>query len=86
VVLEGATWSRLARLERAIEAWGANHGAPPSALEDLVRAGLVDRSFLVDASARPFRYERGPGGYLLSAVDQWAASRADATVDRRGGR
>jgi hypothetical protein len=85
-VLEGATRSRLARLERAIEAWSATHGAPPSALEDLVRAGLVDRSHLLDPWARPFHYEPGPRGYLLSAVDESGASRADATLDRRGGR
>jgi hypothetical protein len=85
-VLEGATRSRLARLDRAIAAWSATHGAPPSALEDLVRAGLVDRSHLVDPWARPFRYEPGPQGYLLSAVDESGASRADATLDRRGGR
>jgi hypothetical protein len=85
-VLEGATRSRLARLERAIDAWRATHGAPPSALEDLVRAGLVDRSHLVDPWARPFHYEPGPQGYLLSAVDESGASRAGATLDRRGGR
>ena len=85
-VLEGATLSRLARLDRAIEAWSATHGAPPSALEDLVRAGLVDRSHLRDPWARPFHYEPGPHGYLLSAVDESGASRADATLDRRGGR
>jgi hypothetical protein len=85
-VLEGAARSRLARLERAIEAWRATHGSPPAALEDLVRAGLVDRSHLVDPWTRPFRYEAGPEGYLLSAVDESGAGRADATVDRRGGR
>jgi len=85
-VLEDATRSRLARLDRAIEAWTATHGAPPATLEDLVRAGLVDRGHLLDPWARPFHYEPGPRGYLLSAVDESGASRADATVDRRGGR
>jgi hypothetical protein len=85
-VLEGATQSRLARLERAIEAWKATQGGPPAALEDLVRAGLVDRSYLVDPWGRPFHYEPGPQGYLLSAVDESGASRGDATRDRRGGR
>ncbi len=85
-VLEGATRSRLARLERAIDTWRATHGAPPSALEDLARAGLVDRSQLRDPWARPFHYEPGPHGYVLSAVDESGASRADATLDRRGGR
>jgi hypothetical protein len=85
-VFEGATQSRLARLERAIEAWRATHGATPAALEDLVRAGLVDQSHLVDPWGRPFHYEAGPQGYLLSAVDESGASRGDATRDRRGGR
>ena len=85
-VLDGAARSRLARLERAVEAWRATHGAPPAALEDLVRAGLVDRSYLLDPWSRPFHYEASAGGYLLSAVDESGASRKDATLDRRGGR
>ena len=60
-LLDGAMRSRLARLERAVEAWRATHGAPPVALEDLVRAGLVDRSYLLDPMARPFHYEPGRG-------------------------
>ncbi|HYN02617.1 MAG TPA: DUF4388 domain-containing protein [Vicinamibacteria bacterium] len=85
-VLDGSTRSRLARLARAVEAWRATHGAPPAALEELVRAGLVDRSYLHDPWSRPFHYETGAGGYLLSAVDESGASRKDATLDRRGGR
>jgi hypothetical protein len=85
-VLDGAARSRLARLEQAVEAWRATHGAPPAALEDLVRAGLVDRSYLHDPWSRPFHYETDAGGYLLSAVDASGASRRDATLDRRGGR
>jgi hypothetical protein len=84
-LLEGTTRWRLARLERAIDAWRANHGAPPAALEDLVSAGLVDKLHLLDPWARPFHYEPGPRGFLLSAVDESGASRADATLDRRGG-
>jgi hypothetical protein len=84
-VLDGAARARLARLEGAIDAWTATHGAPPASLEDLVRAGLADRSQLVDPWGRPFRYEPAPPGYLLSAVDDSGASRADATLDRRGG-
>jgi hypothetical protein len=84
-VLDGAARARLGRLERAIDAWTATHGAPPFSLEDLVRAGLADPSHLVDPWGRPFRYEPGAHGYILSAVDDSGASRADATVDRRGG-
>ena len=86
LILEEAARSRLARLELGIEAWRATHGAPPSALDELVRAGLVDRSYLLDPWARPFHYETGPGGYVLSAVDEAGESRKDATLDRRGGR
>ncbi len=84
-LLDGTARSRLARLERAIEAWTATHGTPPSSLDDLVRAGLADPSQLSDPWGRPFRYEAGPRGYLLSAVDASGAARADATLDRRGG-
>ncbi len=84
-VLDGTARARLARLERAIDAWTSTHGAPPPSLDDLVRAGLADPSHLVDPWGRPFRYEPGPRGYLLSAVDDSGASRADATLDRRGG-
>src|SRR5512143_969147 len=84
-VLEGVARARLERLERAIDAWTATHGAPPSSLEDLVRAGLADPSHLVDPWGRPFHYEPAARGYLLSAVDETGASRADATLDRRGG-
>jgi hypothetical protein len=84
-VLEGAARARLDRLERAIDAWAATHGAPPPSLEELVRVGLADPSHLADPWGRPFRYEPGPRGYLLSAVDESGASRPDATLDRRGG-
>jgi hypothetical protein len=86
LVEEGVVRSRLARLERAIEAWRASRGAPPATLEDLVKAGLVDRSYLLDPSRRPFHYEPGPAGYLLSAVDDSGHNRPDASIDRRGGR
>ena len=38
---DGVLRSRLARLERAIEAWRATHGRPPASLDELVAAGLV---------------------------------------------
>jgi hypothetical protein len=85
-VLDGAMHSRLARLGMAIEAWRATRHSAPATLESLVGAGLVDRSYLLDPWSRPFHYEPGPGGYLLSAVDESGASRKDATLDRRGGR
>ncbi len=83
---EGLTQARLARLERAIEAWRASHASPPPTLDDLVKAGLVDPTYLLDPSRRPFHYEQGPSGYLLSAVDDAGRNRPGATVDRRGER
>ena len=83
MAVEEATRSRLARLERAVEAWRATHGAPPATLDELVGAGLVDRTYLRDPWERPFHYERGSRGYILSAVDEAGRSRADAAVDRR---
>jgi hypothetical protein len=63
------TRSRLAKLEHAIEAWRASYGVPPKTLEELAKAGLVDRSYLLDPWRRPFHYEAGPDGYVLTATD-----------------
>ncbi|MEE8218794.1 MAG: DUF4388 domain-containing protein [Vicinamibacteria bacterium] len=82
---DSVSWSRLARLDQAIRAWRATYGAAPQTLEELVLAGLVDRSYLWDAARRPFHYEVGPTGYLLSAVDDAGASRAGLILDRRSG-
>ncbi len=82
---DSVTWSRLARLDQGIRAWRATYGAAPQTLEELVLAGLVDRSYLWDAARRPFHYEVGPTGYLLSAVDDAGASRAGLILDRRSG-
>jgi hypothetical protein len=82
LVLDGVTWSRLARLDKGIEAWQATYGTLPQALEDLVAAGLVDRGSLYDPARRPFRYEIAAGGYLLSAVDDAGRS---LVLDRRAG-
>jgi hypothetical protein len=85
LVIDGVTWSRLARLDQAIHAWKSTYGAPPQTLEELVEAGLVDRSYLRDPARRPFHYETGSGGYLLSAVDDAGQSRPDVVLDRRAG-
>jgi hypothetical protein len=82
---ESLTWSRLARLDQAIRAWQATYGAPPQTLEELVQAGLVDRSYLWDPARRPYHYELGATGYLLSAVDDSGQSRPDLMLDRRTG-
>ena len=85
LVIDGVTWSRLARLDQAIHAWEATHGAPPQTLVELVGAGLVDRSYLYDPARRPFHYETAPDGYLLSAVGHARPARPARGQDRRGG-
>jgi hypothetical protein len=82
---DSLTWSRLARLDQAIRAWQGTYGAPPETLEELVQAGLVDRSYLWDPARRPYHYELGSTGYLLSAVDDAGQSRPDLMLDRRPG-
>jgi hypothetical protein len=86
VVRDGMLRSRLARLERAIEAWRATHGRPPASLDELVAAALVEPGYLLDPWARPIRYEASGGGYRLTAGDESGASRPGLTVDRPGGR
>ena len=85
LVIDGVTWSRLARLDQAIHAWEATYGTLPQTLEELVGAGLVDRSYLYDPARRPFHYETASDGYLLSAVDDAGRSRPDVVLDRRAG-
>jgi hypothetical protein len=82
---DSLTWSRLARLDQAIRAWQGTYGAPPQTLEELVEAGLVDHSYLWDPARRPYHYELGPTGYLLSAVDDAGQSRPELMLDRRTG-
>jgi len=80
---EGETWSRLYRIDKAIRAFQATHGAPPQALDELVQAGILDPRALLDPGRRPIHYERSPTGYLLAAVDDSGTVRRDATLDRR---
>jgi hypothetical protein len=82
---DSLTWSRLARLDQAIRAWQGTYGALPQTLEDLVQAGLVDRSYLWDPARRPYHYELSGTGYLLSAVDDAGQSRPELMLDRRTG-
>jgi Domain of unknown function (DUF4388) len=82
VLKDGVLQTRLVRLERAIEAWRATHGRPPTSLDDLVKAGLVERSYLYDPWSRRIRYEADASGYRLSASEE--PGRPGASVDRRG--
>jgi hypothetical protein len=82
-VADGETWSRLFRIDRAVRAWLAAHGSPPSTLGDLVQAGILDARALRDPARRPFHYEAVAGGYVLAAVDDSGRPRPEATLDRR---
>jgi hypothetical protein len=82
---EGETWSRLFRIDHAIRAWQATHGSLPPALEDLVRAGVLDERALLDPGRRPIHYETSRAGYVLAAVDDAGVVRQDAALDRRIG-
>ena len=82
LVLDGVNRARLERLDVAILAFSLKKGALPRTLESLVDAGLVDRSGLKDASARPFHYALTDTGYLLSAVDDGGKNRAATLIER----
>ena len=81
----GVTWSRLSRLDKAIQAWKATYGSLPQTLAELVEAGLVDPRFLHDPERRPFHYEVESKGYLIGAVDDAGRERPEFTLDRRPG-
>src|SRR5688572_12521438 len=78
LLLDGVSHARLQRLDRAVQAHLLMHGGLPRTLEELVKGGLVDRSYLLDSWARPFHYALTQDGYLLSAVDD--AGRPDRTT------
>ena len=82
LLLESITRTRLERLDRAVQAHHLSQGSVPQTLEDLVREGLVDRSYLKDPWARPFHYALTENGYLLSAVDD-AGRKIPGTVIER---
>lgn len=81
VVREGVLRARLVRVERAIEAWRATHGTPPASLDDLVGAGLVEGSYLLDPWSQRIRYETDASGYRLGAGDPGGAG---ASIGRPG--
>jgi hypothetical protein len=80
--LEEASRARLDRLDRALEAFRLANGTLPATLDDVVSAGLVDKSFLKDPWARPYHYEIAGKGYALNAVDD-AGKAIDGTLIQR---
>jgi hypothetical protein len=81
-LLDGAGLARLHRLDRAVQAYYLMKGSVPQRLEDLVGAGLVDAANLSDTRTRPFHYEPGANGYLLSAVDDRGKTLAGSVIER----
>jgi hypothetical protein len=82
LMLDAVTQTRLARLDRAVQAHRLATGSLPRTLEDVVKAGLVDRSYLKDPWARPFHYAHTETGYLLSAVDDRGRNVPAAVIER----
>ncbi len=81
-VLEGVSHGRLERLDRGVLAYHMAKGGVPRTLEDLVKVGLVDRSYLKDPWARPYHFALTNDGYLLSAVDDTGKRRAGTVIER----
>jgi hypothetical protein len=62
---EDATRARLERVDQAIRAFALVSGAPPSRLEELVEAGLVDARHLQAVDGRSLSYAPSGDGYTL---------------------
>jgi hypothetical protein len=82
LLLDGVTHARLDRLDRGVLAYQLWTGNLPRTLEDVVNAGLVDRSYLKDPHARPYHYTHTDAGYLLSAVDDRGRTDPGAVIER----
>ena len=81
-VLEGVSHARLERLDRGVLAYQLAKGGVPATLEDVVKLGLVDRSYLKDPWARPYHFALTENGYLLSATDDTGKKRPGTVIER----
>jgi len=81
-LLQRVSRNRLDRLDAAIQAYDLWKGSPPKTLEDLVSAGLVDRSLLKDPWARPYHYAHTEDGYLLSGMDDQGKTDSGTVIER----
>jgi len=82
LMLDAVTEVRLARLDRAVQAYRLATGRLPRTLDDLVKAGLVDRSYLKDPWERPYHYAQTEAGYLLSGLDDRGRKAPATTLER----
>jgi hypothetical protein len=83
LLLGAVSEARLGRLDRAVQAYRLATGGLPRALEDLVKAGLVDRSYLKDPWERPYHYAQTEAGYLLNGLDDGGRRLPATTLERR---
>ena len=81
LLLQAVSRTRLERLDRAVLASDYAQGNPPRTLEEVVKQGLVDRSYLRDPWARPYHYALTGNGYLLSGVDD-AGKKVGTAIER----
>ena len=82
LLLGGVLRARLQRLDAAVLAYHLLRGTAPKTLEDVVLAGVVDRSYLKDPWARPFHYALTQDGYLLCAVDDKGRNLPSTMIER----
>ena len=82
LLLDAVSQARITRLDRAVLAYRLMSGQLPRTLEDLVKAGLVDRSYLKDPWERPYHFALTDTGYLLSAVDDRGRNDPATVVER----
>jgi hypothetical protein len=81
-LLAGVSRNRVERLDRAVRAYDQWKGSIPATLEELVGAGLVDRSCLRDPWARPYHYAHTLDGYVLSGVDDHGKTDPATVIER----
>lgn len=82
LMLDAVSGARLARLDRAVQAYRLATGDLPRTLEDLGTAGLIDRSYLKDPWERPYHYAQTEAGYLLSGLDDRGRKLPTTTLER----
>ncbi len=75
-------YSHLERVDRAIVAYYLANGSWPSTLGDLVSAGLLDRSMLLDPASHPYHYALTDQGYILSVLDAGGRPVAGMRIER----
>jgi prepilin-type N-terminal cleavage/methylation domain-containing protein len=71
------SYTRLKNLEKACEAYAIKNGGYPVQLQDLVQAGLVEESALLDAWDQPIAYDANGGMHNGTKPDLWVEGHND---------